>query len=132
MENNEDSHLSFNRPGNGGNHQLVIITQLLQIAANIRHIDEMLLWLSHSIEQRLDLAAIQFWANQEYSNGPGSIKLRAIACQNSLVHLHVLNNAQVADVVGNLLYERRAIMPQPVGNIFPISHSDMLTHYNLH
>jgi hypothetical protein len=92
----------------------------------------MLLWLSHSIEQRLDLEAIQFWASQDYSNGPGSIKLRAMACQNSLVPLHILNNAQIADVVGNLLYERRGIIPQPVGNVFPISQSDMLTHYSLH
>src|SRR5581483_9969018 len=114
------------------NHQLVIITQLLQIAANLRHIDEMLLWLSHSIGQRLELEAIQFWTNQNYISGQSSVKLRAMACRHSAIPLHVLCNEQIAEVAGNLLYDRRAVKPQPVVNAFPTSQSDMLAHYKLH
>ena len=132
MENKEDFPPHSYRPANTPNHQLVIITQLLQIAANIRHIDEMLLWLAHSIGQRLELDAIQFWTNQNHIGGQSSPKLRAMACRYNGLPLHVLNNAQIADVAENLLYERRGIKPQPVGTVFPVTQSEMLTHYSLH
>src|SRR5690349_2223482 len=131
METNEDFPLHPHQPA-AGNHQLVIITQLLQIAANIRHIDEMLLWLAHSIGQRLDLKAIQFWTNQNHINGQSSTKLRAMACRHSALPSHLLHNPQIAEIAGNLLQERRSIRPQSVVNVFPVSQSDMLTHYNLH
>ncbi len=134
MENNEDFIPLTQRTAGGANHQLVIITQLLQIAANIRHIDEMLLWLTHSIGQRLNLEAIQFWTNQNHLNvnRQSSTKLRAMACQHSAIPLHVLNNGQIAEVAGNLLQERHGVKSLPVGNVFPVSLSEMLTHYGLH
>src|SRR5690348_9671784 len=132
MESNEDFIPPVHRTAGAANHQLVIITQLLQIAANIRHIDEMLLWLAHSIGQRLNLEAIQFWTNQNHINKQCSTKLRAMACQHSAIPLHVLNNGQIAEVAGNLLQERHGIKSQPVGNVFPVSQSDMLTHYGLY
>jgi hypothetical protein len=133
MENNEAFPPNMHRPANTPNHQLVIITQLLQIASNIRHIDELLLWLAHSMGQRLDLEAIQFWANQNYIGGQSSPTLRAIACRQNELPLHVLTNAHIVEVAGNLLAERRGrILAQPVGNVFPITQAEMLTHSHLH
>jgi hypothetical protein len=114
------------------NHQLVIITQLLQIAANIRHIDEMFLWLAHSMGQRLGLEAIQFWTNQNYIGGQCAPQLRAMACRQNTIPFHVLSNPQMSEVAGNLLYERSGAKPQSVGNALPMAQSEMLTHYNLH
>jgi len=131
MEGNEGFSTHSRRPG-GGNPQLVIITQLLQIITNMQHIDELLLWLSHSIGQRLDIPVIQLWANQGRATGQYSTELRVVASQNSSLPLHVVNNVQVAEVVKGLLSERHGVRSQPVGSIFLLPQADLLTRYNLH
>src|SRR5437868_3548794 len=65
MENNQqgmDAHQI-----NVGHQQLAIITQLLQMSVNMRHIDEMFLWLSHSIGQRLNVDVLQLWSYQAHT-----------------------------------------------------------------
>ncbi len=131
MDSNEGFSTHTQRPG-GGNPQLVIITQLLQIITNMRHIDELFLWLSHSIEQRLNIPVLQLWANQAHTTGQSSVELRVTTTQNSSFPLHVVNNPQVAEVVKGLLNERHGVRYQPVGSIFLLPQADMLTQYNLH
>ncbi len=131
MDGNEDFSTHSHRPG-GGNPQLVIITQLLQIVTNMQHIDELFLWLSHSIGQRLNIPVIQLWANQAHTTGQYSTELRVVASQNSSLPLHVINNVQVAEVVKGLLSERHGVRSQPVGSIFLLPQADLLTRYNLH
>lgn len=131
MDSNEGFSPHAHRPG-GGNPQLVIITQLLQIITNMQHIDELFLWLSHSIGQRLNIPVIQLWTNQAHTSGQYSAELRVMASQNSSLPLHVVNNAQVAEVVKGLLSERHGIRSQPVGSIFLLPQADILTRYNLH
>jgi hypothetical protein len=131
MDSNEGFSPLSHRPG-GGNPQLVIITQLLQIVTNMQHIDELFLWLSHSIGQRLNIPVLQLWANQAYASGQSSVELRVMASQNPLLPPHVVNNAQVVEVVKGLLHERHGIRSQPVGNVFLLPQADMLTRYNLH
>src|SRR6476660_5878770 len=82
MTNNEDG-LQSPRIGSG-NQQLVIITQLLQMSVNMRHVDEMFLWLSHIMGQRLNIDVLQFWAYQAHVTGHYSTELRAAASQNAL------------------------------------------------
>lgn len=131
MDSNEGFSQHAHRPG-GGNPQLVIITQLLQIVTNMQHIDELFLWLSHSIGQRMNVPVLQLWANQAYTSGQSSVELRVMASQNPSLPPHVVNNAQVVEVVKGLLHERHGIRPQPVGNVFLLPQADMLTRYNLH
>jgi hypothetical protein len=131
MDGNEGFSPHSHRPG-GGNPQLVIITQLLQIVTNMHHIDELFLWLSHSIGQRLNIPVIQLWANQAHTTGQYSAELRVIASQNAALPLHIVNNAQVAEVVKGLLSERHGVRSQPVGSVFLIPQADILTRYNLH
>ena len=131
MDGNEGFSTHSHRPG-GGNPQLVIITQLLQIVTNMQHIDELFLWLSHSIGQRLNIEVLQLWTNQAYTTGQYSPELRVIASQNASLPLHIVNNAQVAEVVRSLLNERHGVRSQPVGSVFLLPQSDLLTRYNLH
>ncbi len=131
MDSNEGFSPHTHRPG-GGNPQLVIITQLLQIVTNMQHIDELFLWLSHSIGQRMNIPVLQLWANQAYISGQPSVELRVMASQNPSLPPHVVNNAQVVEVVKGLLHERHGIRSQPVGNVFLLPQADMLTRYNLH
>jgi hypothetical protein len=131
MDGKEDFSTHSHRPG-GGNPQLVIITQLLQIVPNMQHIDELFLWLSHSIGQRLNVPVIQLWTNQAHVNRQYSTELRVTASQHSSLPLHVINNAQVAEVVKGLLSERHGVRSQPVGSVFLLPQADLLARYNLH
>jgi hypothetical protein len=131
MDSNEGFTPHAHRLG-GGNPQLVIITQLLQIVTNMQHIDELFLWLSHSMGQRMNIPVLQLWANQAHTSGQSSVELRVTASQNPSLPPHVVNNAQVIEVVKALLHERHGIRSQPVGNVFLLPQADMLTRYNLH
>jgi len=130
MANNEDG-IQSPRIGSG-NQQLVIITQLLQMSVNMRHVDEMFLWLSHIMGQRLNIDVLQFWAHQGHITGHFSTELRAAASQNTLFPLHVVNNAQVAEIIRDMLTERSVSNPQPVTSVFSSRQADLLTRYNLH
>ncbi len=130
MENNEegmDAHQI-----DVGHQQLAIITQLLQMSVNMRHIDEMFLWLSHIIGQRLNINVLQFWSYQAHTTGQYSAELRVTASQNTLFPLQVVNNAQVAEIVRDLLTQQSGVSPQSVVNTFSPDQADLLTHYNLH
>jgi hypothetical protein len=131
-ENNEGFSTYSNRRPSGGNPQLVIITQLLQIVTNMQHIDELFLWLSHTIGERLDVPVIQLWANQAHTTGAYSTELRVAASQNSSLPLHVVNNVPVTEVVKSLLNERHGVRSQPVGSVFLLPQADLLARYNLH
>lgn len=131
MDGNESFSTPTHRPG-GGNPQLVIITQLLQIVTNMQHIDELFLWLSHSIGQRLNVPVIQLWANQAHTSGQSSTELRVVASQSASLPLHIVNNVQVAEVVKSLLNERHGVRSQPVESTFLLPQADLLTRYNLH
>ena len=130
MTNDEDG-IQSHRIG-AGNQQLVIITQLLQISVTMRHIDEMFLWLSHIIGQRLNVDVIQFWAYQGQTTGLYSTELRATASQNVLLPLHIVNNTQVAEAVREVFAQQSGVSAQPVKNIFSSHQADLLTRYNLH
>jgi len=115
-----------------GHQQLSIITQLLQMSINMRHIDEMFLWLSHSIGQRLNVPVIQFWSYQAHTTGQYSAELRVTASQNTLFPLQVVNNAQVVEIVRDLLTQQSDVSPQSVASTFSPDQADLLTRYNLH
>jgi hypothetical protein len=115
-----------------GHQQLAIITQLLQMSINMRHIDELFLWLSHSIGQHLNVPVIQLWSYQAYTTGQYSAELRVTASQNPLFPLQVVNNAQVSERVRDLLTQRSGVSPQSVANTFSPDQADLLTSYNLH
>src|SRR5437660_3573141 len=104
MANNEDG--AHSQRIDGGNQQLVIITQLLRMSVNMRHIDEMFLWLSHSIGQRLNIDVLQFWSYQAHITGQYSAELRVTACQNTLFPLQVVNNTHVSEIVRDLLTQQ--------------------------
>jgi hypothetical protein len=128
---NNEGNIQSERIGSG-NQQLVIITQLLQISVNMRHIDEMFLWLAHIIGQRLNVDVMQIWTYQANAYGQYSAELRAAASQNALFPLHVVNNAQVSEIVKDLLADRFGANPQPVANLFSSRQAELLVRYNLH
>jgi hypothetical protein len=129
MDKNEDGMDA--RQIDVGHQQLSIITQLLQMSGTMCHIDEMFLWLSHSIGQRLNVPVIQLWAHQAHSTGQDSTELRITASQDPLFPLQVVNNEQVAEVVRGLLTQQSGVSPQSVEGIFSPHQADLLARYNL-
>src|SRR5260370_15831933 len=130
MENNQegmDAHqIDISR------QQLAIITQLLQMSVNMRHIDEMFLWLSHTIGQRLNIDVLQLWSYQAHTSGQYSAELRVTASQNTLFPLQVVNNEQVAEIVRDLFTQQSGVSPQSVTSVFSLPQADLLTRYDLH
>ena len=118
-------------PPLASNHRLVIITQLLQIAGNMRHIDELWLWLSHMLVQRLDIQVIQFWASQPHHTNTSLPELRAMVCQNISLPQYVVINPQVTSVTQRIHNEQQGAMPQAVASFFLPPQAHLLTRYNL-
>lgn len=124
-----DAHTSMCRIM--GNHQLIIITQLLQRVETMQTIDELFTWLATMMMQRMDIQVVQFWAMQGYSNGRVSCELRTTTHQNTSLPQHIVLNKPLADTVESLLSKQQSVVPQPVKNVFSQYLSKQLMRYNL-
>ncbi len=114
-----------------GNHQLIIITRLLQVVETLNNIDELFTWLSEMIMERLDVQVVQFWAMQAYIHGTMRCELRTMTSQNSAFPQHIVVNQPLAYTVEQLLTKQQSVTPHLVGNIFSQYHSKLLVRYNL-
>src|SRR4051794_7830569 len=100
-----------------GNHQLVVISQLLQVIGNMRHIDDLFLWLVHTLSRRLGIDVIQFWALQNHIGGQVTLELRSTVSQNLKLPQYVVINPDVMGAVRHILKERSGLMPLPATRI---------------
>ena len=114
-----------------GNHQLIIITRLLQCVETLQNIDELFTWLADIMMQRMDIQVVQFWAMQGYTNGRERCELRTSTHHNISLPSHIVVNQPVADTVEHLLNKRQSFVPQPVKNIFSEYLGKQLMRYNL-
>lgn len=114
-----------------GNHQLIIITRLLQVIETMKTVDDLFAWLAEMIMQRMDVQVVQFWTMQASLQGRKSCELRTMASQGSLFPQHIVVNQPLARMVEQLIYRQQSIPPQRVGNIFTPYHSKLLIRYNL-
>jgi hypothetical protein len=123
--------LNRQQPRTMGNHQLVIFTQLLRVAPNMQHIDELLHWLGHTLIQRLELEAIQFWTQQDTTSGVTHSELRVMACRNSSQPQQLMAQHKIATVAEQLLTERHGSVPQATyPSLFTTSSSTAHGHSN--
>jgi hypothetical protein len=114
-----------------GNHQLVIVSQLLRTITSIQHLDELLSWLGHIFVQRLELEVVQFWTQRVYASGQTTLELHTTVCRNSALSRQVVINAQIAEVVERILNERHGVQPQPSDSIFSPQAAHLLTRNKL-
>lgn len=115
-----------------GNHQIVIISQLLQIIENVKNIDELFLWLVHTLSQRLGIDVIQFWTLQNHVGEQATLDLRTIVSRNLELPQQIVNNLDVVGEIRHVLKERSGLMPVPVATIFSQDQVNLLARYNLH
>jgi hypothetical protein len=129
----------MNNRGTGGNSsqtnlgrgQSLVSTQLLKVATNMRHIDELFLWLAQTLVQNFDAQVVQFWATQSTRTGQYFIQLRTMVRQDTTLPQHVVTNNQVVEVAERILSERRNYLLQPTGNIFLPYQASLLARYGL-
>ena len=109
----------------------MLITQLMQQAASMQHVDEVFLWLAQTLVQYLDITVVQFLAMRRDDAGQFQIELRAAASQDpALAQIGYVNN-QVTAVAERIFREQRGITSRPVENVFPQQQAALLAQYNL-
>ena len=109
----------------------IILKQMMQASMTMNHIDELLVWLTYTLVEHLDIQVMQIWAKQTSSTGQASLSLRTTACQDRLLPEHVVSNKQIAEMVGRLLRERRSAVLQPVDDSLSSYQAKLLTRYGL-
>ncbi|TMC22520.1 MAG: hypothetical protein E6J34_06055 [Chloroflexi bacterium] len=129
----ESSELLLTQPSQPsmGNHQLIVISQLIQQIEHMGHVDELFLWLSQIFVKRLNIQVIQFWVTQEHFLGAQSPELRTMVRQNSLLEPYVVANTQGAVLAERVIQAKRGVMPRPVTNVFSPQHAELLTANSL-
>lgn len=130
MEGNKNTFTPPSVPGEG-KQPIALIAQLMQSMAKMQHVDEVFFWLASAIAQNLNIPVVQFWANQQNSQGQSHGELRALACQNPSLPQQVYANIQIKASVERLFHERRNIASSPVESIFSSSQASLLSQYHL-
>src|SRR5437879_2744798 len=113
------------------NHQLIILSQLLQIIGHVRHIDELFLWLVHTLSWHLGIDVIQFWTLQNHVGGQATLELRTMVSRNLELPQYVVINPDVVGAIRHILKQRSGLMPLPVASVFSQSQANLLARHNL-
>lgn len=116
---------------NFGRGQSLVSGQLVKAATNMHHIDELFLWLAHTIVQNFDVQVVQFWAIQSTRSGQYFTQLRTMLRQDTTIPQHVVTNNQVIALAERILSERHNYLLQPLGSIFPPYQTSLLARYGL-
>ncbi|WP_137296020.1 hypothetical protein [Dictyobacter aurantiacus] len=115
-----------------GNHQLIIVTRLLQAIAGMQNIDELLRWSANMLAQRLNLEVVQIWTFQDERFKRIPIELCTTACCQPDLPEQIVINAHVAEVARRLCNEHYTVtIPQVTEAVFSSQAARLLTKYNL-
>ena len=114
-----------------GNHQLAIITRLLQVVETMENLDDLFSWLADTVVQRMDVQVVQLWTMQAYVSGQVGCELRTITCQSPSLPQHIVINQPLAHTVEQLLNKQQSVAPQSVENVFSRYYNKLLMRYNL-
>lgn len=114
-----------------GNHQLIVISQLIQQIEHMEHIDELFLWLSQIFVKRLNIQVIQFWVTQEHIPGTQAPELRITVRQDPSLEPYIVTNTQGAMLAERVIQAKRGVTPRPVANVFSPQHAALLAANNL-
>jgi hypothetical protein len=131
MESNNELSYRSNRFGEG-TQPVAVISQLMQYATSVQHIDDLLQWVANAIVRGIGIGAIQLWTMQAYITGQQHVELR-IAKQHLPLPLprNAYMSPQAVSVIERVFHERHNVMSTPVKNIFSPPQADLLGQYRL-
>lgn len=108
-----------------------ILAQLTQ-ATTLHHIDDIFLWLVHTIVNRFGVQVAQVWAMQATTTGQFFPQLRCVMCQDLSLSQNIVVNTHVAALAGRLLREQRDMQIHPVDVSFTQYLALLLKRHGLH
>ncbi len=109
-----------------------IISQLMQSAASMYHMDELFLWMANTFVQQLGVSAVQFWVTQAYMGGKYHIELRSVASQNPSLSQDTYTNPWITALVKRMFTERRGMTSVDIAHVLTPYQANTFTRYNLH
>jgi hypothetical protein len=108
-----------------------ILAQLSQ-TSEMRHIDDVLLWLVHIIVNRFGVQVAQVWAMQATTIGQFFPQLRSVMCQDRSLSQSIVVNTHVAALAGRMLSAQRDVPLHPVDASFTQYVALLLKRHGLH
>ena len=114
-----------------GNHQLVIISQLLQNIAHLHTLDDVFQWFAYTVMRRLDIKVVQVWALQNYITREMRTELRAMVCQNPALSKQNMFTSHMSDLCTRMLQVRCSIPSQHITTVFSPSMVDLLQQHKV-
>jgi len=131
----EDSENTFTPPSSSCGERkqpVVLIAQLMRSIVQMRHVDEVFVWLSNALVRSLDLPVVQLWKTELDNTGRFQAELRALTTQNSSLSQETHLNSQVLAIIERLFQERRSVMSLPVQYLFSPLQASLFAVYDLH
>ncbi len=109
-----------------------LISQLMQSAASMRHMDELFLWMANTFVQQLGASSAQVWVTQAYASGKYHIELRSAASQNPSLPQEIYTSPWITALVKRMLTEHRGVTSVDLTSVLKPYEASTFTHYNLH
>ena len=131
LERNGIMSFTTQQPGSGS-RPIALVSQLRQQALQMQHIDDLFVWVTHTMVEQWQIPLIQIWATQAYTTGNVRLELRTTASQDAALPTGVHANQHIADIVKPLLREKRGTMSQPTTSVFSSAQVEALARYGLH
>lgn len=130
----EDRRNTPTAPGVFGERKqpVSLIAQLMRSIAQMRHIDEVFVWLSNALVRSLDLPVVQVWKTELDNTGRFQAELRAVTSQTGSLSQEMYLNSQVLTMVEHLFHERRCVRSIPVQGLFSPCQASLCTGHDLH
>lgn len=97
----------------------------------MRHLDELLLWLAHTIVQHFGVQVMQFWTNRVAAPGQPVLELHTTVCQDLLLPQQMVTNHLVGMVAESILEGQYSYSCRLVEEVFPVHQVTLLKRYGL-
>lgn len=108
-----------------------ILAQVSQ-ATTIQHIDDVFLWLAHTVVNNFGAQVAQVWAMQATTMGQIFPQLRSVMCQDLSLSQNIVVNTHVAALASHMLRTQRNIQLHPVDASFTQYLALLLRRHGLH
>ncbi len=106
-----------------------ILAKMVSAAQGMQHIDELLLWLAHTLIYNFGVQVAQFWSPQARSTS--ATELRLLVCKDESLPYTSIVNPQITAVAESHMQAQRSLALQLVHRLLPQDHARLLSQHQL-
>jgi hypothetical protein len=130
----EDSKYTFTSPNVSGERKqpVVLIAQLMQSIAQMRHVDEAFVWLSNALVRSFELPVVQLWKTELDNTGQFHADLRALTTLDGSLPQEAYLNNQVLFMAERVFHGKKSVRSVPVQGVFPPLQASLCARHDLH